>query len=415
MTPSPRRPRIQFLQGGDFPAAHTDKWSGGRAGDNAKPSIFLMCNSLETGGTERQFVNLAGGLRREGFDVWLGCLQRKGHFLSGIDEIDEFNPGGSFLSLRAHRARITLARFLRSKNIAIAHSFSFYGNIMLIPVARIVGVPVVIGSHRRMRDQLSILKSAAQGMMFRLCDRVVCNSIAAKTGLVDHGLPESKAQVIPNGLAPDCFNRAPPALPRAKDVLRIGMIARMNNPAKNHGLFLRVAARLASKYSNVDFLMAGDGALRPGLEKAAEHLGIGGRVKFLGERHDIPAILASIDISVLASISESSPNTIMESMAAGVAVVATRVGGTAEIIDDGITGLLVASGSEAALCRAIECLLSNAALRSECGRRAKSVALERFGLDGAVAQYQQLYLSLLQAKGWRPKGVSTSEVLTKNI
>ena len=105
------------------------------------------------------------------------------------------------------------------------------------------------------------------------------------------------------------------------------MIARMNAQSKNHKMFLRAAARLCGRFPDVEFVLVGDGPLRPELEREAESLGLKAQVSFLGDRQDIPAVLASLDVCVLPSSSESLSNAILESMAAGVPVVASRVGG----------------------------------------------------------------------------------------
>lgn len=370
--------------------------------DVRRPSIFLMVNNLEAGGSERQFTLLANTLDSNIFDVHLGCLGRRGAFLGEIEDIAEFRLGGSFLTLRAQRARIALARHLRAHKVVVAHSFDFYANLMLIPVARLAGVPVVIGSHRELGDIRTRLQFRAQAAIFRLCDRVVCNSQAAADRLIDHGLSESKLAVIPNMLAPEAFAETEPALQRRPDVLRVGMIACMNRLAKNHAGFLRAAARLVQELPNVEFLLVGDGPLRPSLEQLAQELGLGGRVVFMGERRDIPAVLAAMDVSVLPAISnESLPNVILESMAAGVPVIATRVGGSPELIDDGKTGLLVPPDDEASLVSALERLLRQPELRMQCAQQAKQKARDNFRLTEVCGRFEQLYWTLLEKRvGW---------------
>src|SRR5208283_419535 len=123
--------------------------------------------------------------------------------------------------------------------------------------------------------------------------------------------------IIGNGLAPSAFAPAAPALDRASAVLRIGMIARMNTHSKNHKVFLQAAASVLRRFPETEFILAGEGPLRPELERQARDLQIADRVRFLGDRRDITAILASLDISVLPSASESLSNAILESMAAG--------------------------------------------------------------------------------------------------
>jgi L-malate glycosyltransferase len=371
-----------------------------RLPDVRRPSIFLMVNSLDAGGSERQFTFLANTLDSNVFDVHLGCLRRKGALLSEIKDIAEFDVGGSFFTLQTQRARIALARHLRARKVVVAHSFDFYANLMLIPVALLAGIPVVIGSHRELGDIRTPLQFRAQAAVFRFCDRIVCNSQAAADRLINHGLSESKLAVIPNMLAPEAFAETEPALQRRPDVLRVGMIACMNRLAKNHAGFLRAAARLVQKLPNVEFLLVGDGPLRASLEQLAQGLGLGGRVVFMGERRDIPAALAAMDVSVLPALSnESLPNVILESMAAGVPVVATRVGGSPELIDDGKTGLLVPPDDEASLVAALERLLRQPELRMQCARQAKQNARDNFRLAEVCGRFEQLYSTLLEKKG----------------
>jgi len=362
------------------------------------PALFLMTDSLQVGGTERQFATLAKSLRNGRFQVSLGCLQRKGPFLHELGEISEFPLGGSFLSFQAQRSRLALARRLRHEHFAIAHSLDFYSNLMLIPTARLSGVPVVIGSQRQLGDLLTPWQSRLQGLAFRLCDRVVCNSHAAARLLTNQGLAENKVTVIPNGLPGSAFAEVPPSLPRSCNVLRIGLIARMNDRVKNHAGFLRVASQLSRKYPTTEFLLVGDGPLRPELESLATEVGLGSCVKFLGERRDIAGLLAAMDVSVVFSSSESLSNVALESMAAGVPIVATRVGGNPDIVREGETGLLVTPRDEEGLARALEQLMTCESLRVEMGRRGKNLAMSYFTVERVTKQYEQLYSSLLSEK-----------------
>jgi glycosyltransferase involved in cell wall biosynthesis len=362
-----------------------------------RPGLFLMVNSLERGGTERQFVTLATALARGAFDVGLGCLRRKGEFLEKVPDISEFSPGGSLYRWRSFRSRIALARHLRRRRIAVAHAFDFYANLILIPAARLARVPVVIGSHRQLGDLQTRKQFWAQNFMFNMCDRVVCNSQAAADRLLAAGIGQHKLVVIPNGLSEEAFAEAAPALPMAAEITRIGMISRMNDPAKNHRTFLRVAARLAAKFDHVEFVLVGDGPLRPDLEAFATQVGLGGRVCFLGDRNDIPAILASLDITILPSSSESLSNVILESMAAGVPAIAANVGGNPELLEDGKTGFLVPLDDDSFV-KAAEPLLLNPEQRKGCGKRAKMAASARYRLSAISHSYEQLYKSLLAEK-----------------
>ena len=362
-----------------------------------RPDLFLMVNTLERGGTERQFVTLATALALGAFEVGVGCLVRRGEFLDKVPEILEFSPGGSLYRLRSLRSRIALARYLRRRRVAVAHAFDFYANLMLIPAARLARVPVVIGSHRQLGDLQTWKQFHAQNIAFGLCDRIVCNSQAAADRLRRTGVRSSKLVVIPNGLSEEAFAAAAPALAVSPEVTRIGMIARMNDAAKNHRTFLRVAARLASKFEHLEFILAGDGPLRPELETFAAQVGLGGKVHFLGDRHDIPAVLASLDITMLPSSSESLSNVILESMAAGIPVIAADVGGNSELVRESETGLLVPLNVDSFV-RAAEHLLLNPEQRKEYGERAKVEASSRYRIAAISESYEQLYKSLVAEK-----------------
>lgn len=363
--------------------------------------IFLMTDSFSTGGTERQFAALARSLNQNRFQIHPGCIQKKGEFLRGFEGSVQFPLGGNLYGPASWRMRLRLAQYLRRHRISIAHAFDFYTNLALLPAARSAGVPAVIGSHRQLGDLLGSAKFTAQLFAFQFCDRIVCNSYAAARVLLDHGIAKRKVVVIGNGLPQDAFAPAEPVLPRVRGVMRVGMIARMNTPSKNHALFLQAAARISPRLPNVEFIFVGDGPLRASLERQVSDWALGGRVCFLGDRSDVPGVLASLDLSVLPSSSESQSNSILESMAAGVPVIATDVGGNPELVGQG-RGSLVEPDDADALARAIETALLNPKWRQETCHRAREFALQNFRLDDMSRRYEELYEDLLEEKNWRP-------------
>lgn len=365
-----------------------------------RQSVFLMANEFSIGGTETQFVRLAQALQEQKFDVQLGCIRHRGPLRDalGITPIVEFPLYGGFFTATALRSARTLARHLRKNRIAVAHSFSFYSNILMIPAARAARVPVVIGSQRQLGDLLTPSQRFAQASCFRLCDRIVCNSHAAAGRIFGVGLANEKVVVIPNAVPDEFFRVRDRRRPFCTEMGTIGLIARMNALAKNHQLFLRAAARLCAKGFGGQFLLIGNGPLRTELEELARHLGITDRTAFMGERSDIADILSRLDVLVLPSFSESSPNVIGEAMAAGVPVVATRVGGIPELIDHGNTGLLVPNGDEAALANGLEYCLRNAGLRESLARNAAKFAEKHLALNAVRNRYECLYAECLAEK-----------------
>jgi glycosyltransferase involved in cell wall biosynthesis len=149
----------------------------------------------------------------------------------------------------------------------------------------------------------------------------------------------------------------------------------------------------------VELILAGDGPLRPGLERLASELGIANKVMFLGDRRDIGAVLRSLDVAVLTSDSEALSNAILEGMAAGLPVVASRVGGNIELVEDGRTGLLFSVGNEGELVRALRSVLASSEIRHQMGSEARRRVLERYHMDVVLNQFRELYRSLLMKKG----------------
>ena len=366
----------------------------------ADAGMFLMINNFETGGTERQFVETAQSLRSAGFPVHLGCLQKKGTFLEQAGEVSAFPARGSLYGVHSIGSRYRLAKHLRRLRIGIAHAFDFYTNLILIPAAKMARTQVVIGSQRQLGDLLTPAQFRAQLAAFRVCDAVVCNSRPAAERLRQAGLPEKKLVVIGNALSDAAFAHTTPALSRNGEVMRVGMIARMNAAYKNHNIFLRAAARLLQKHANLEFLLVGDGQLRAELEREAERLQIQRFVSFLGDRRDIPAVLASMDVSVIPSASEGLSNVMLESMAAGVPVVATSVGGNIEIGGEQRAELVQPDDHEA-LANALERVLVNEKLRAEMAERSRHFVEKNFRTEQIAMQYAHLYAELIARKSRR--------------
>lgn len=365
----------------------------------AKPfpgPIFLMVNSLETGGTEKQFVEISRGLKSCGVCVHLGCLRKTGGFGQELNELAEFDLGGSLYGLQSWRSRWQLAGHLRRLGVRVAHAFDFYANLTLIPAAKLAGIPV-IGSHRQLGDLLTPMQFRAQLAAFRFCDRVICNSWAAAERLFQAGVPENTVAVIGNAMPEAAFASVAPVWPRCDGVLRIGMIARMNAEYKNHRGFLNTAKRLSEKFPALEFVLVGDGPLRTEFERQAAALGIREQVRFLGDRRDIPAVLRSLDISVIPSLSESLSNVMLESMAAGVPVVASAVGGNVEL-GNGDRAMLASAGDQDELTRAVAGLIENAELRSQLAARAKNFVRSYFSVEQVCGQYEGLYADVISQR-----------------
>jgi len=356
-----------------------------------------MVNTFETGGSERQFTVLAQNLAPPQFQTHLGCISRRGPLAHNFPDAPEFPLGGSLYGWQSLRTRLNLTRHLRQHRVQVAHAFDFYTNLTLIPAARLARVPVVIGSHRQLGDLLTPAQFRAQAAALRWSDAVVCNSQAAADRLIAAGLSPNKIAVIGNALPAEAFTAAPAALPKLPGVLRVGMVARMNHRYKNQSGFLRIAARIHQHTPNVEFVLVGDGPLRQELEQEAASLGLGASAIFLGDRQDMPAVLASLDLAVNTSDSESLSNVILEAMAAQLPVVAYEVGGNSELLSPQ-RGTLIPAGNEAAFADALQKLLADSALRQQQGENARQFAQENFSLGRVRQRYAELYATLLEKK-----------------
>jgi glycosyltransferase involved in cell wall biosynthesis len=360
-------------------------------------SLFLMINTFETGGSERQFTVLAENLTPPQFQTHLGCVSRRGPLAHNFPDAAQFPLGGSLYGWQSLRTRLNLSRHLRNHQVHVAHAFDFYTNLTLIPAAKLARVPIVIGSHRQLGDLMTPGQFRAQAAAFRWCDAVVCNSQAAADRLIAAGLSPHKIAVIGNALPAASFTAAPAAVPKRPGVARVGMVARMNHRYKNHSGFLRIAAQIHQRLPSAEFLLVGDGPLRQELEREAASLGLGASAIFLGDRQDMPAVLASLDVAVLTSDSESLSNVVLEAMAAGLPVIAYGVGGNSELLSDQ-RGALIPAGNETSFADAVGKLLADSALREQLGRNAVQFVREKFSLDRVRQRYVELYVSLLQKK-----------------
>ncbi len=357
-------------------------------------TVFLMAHKLEMGGTQRHMLQVATALADGHFNVRLGCNSVREYFADTLDaelEIAEFRIGNGLFSRKALASAGALVRYLRQHRVSIAHSFSLYSNLMMIPAARMAGVPVVIGSHRQLGDLVGRFQFRFQIALFGLCDRIVCNSSAAATVLILEGLPPKKIVVLPNAVDPEIFAIGARRTRTSRSgKIRVGMIARMS-PPKDYPLLLTAAAQLCKANREIEFLFAGDGPDRLQLQSMAKQLGLTNHIRFLGQCSDVASLLSMLDICVLVSNSESAPNSVTESMAAGVPVIATRVGGIPEIISDGETGLLVDPGDATQLADAIDFLADNPEARARLGQNSFVYAVEHFSTAHMRELYEQLY------------------------
>jgi L-malate glycosyltransferase len=385
------------------------EWAGDRIRVMKFVSIFAI------GGTERQVVNIGKGLDRSRFDLRFATLNKVGELLAEPEaqtwSIDEYKVRRLY-GLATMKQQIAFARSLRKEKTHVVHTYGFYPNVFAVPAARLAGVPVIIGSIRDIGDTWTYWQHKVQKHCLRLADHIVVNAEAIKRDLLQRGYDAAHLTVIPNGIDCERFRvpgngekvrrewNIPPGVPV------VGVLARLLR-IKGQDVFLRAAALMAAKKPEVRFVIVGgnnvDREYEDELKRLTAQLGLEGRVVFTGFRTDVPDLLAALSVVVSPSLGlEGLSNSLLESMAAGLPVVATRVGGTPEIVEDGVTGLLVTPGDAEALAGAISKLLVDTTTAKRLGQSARRRVFTRYSLERAVASTERLYGELLvQAKAKR--------------
>jgi glycosyltransferase involved in cell wall biosynthesis len=367
------------------------------------------------GGTERQFVNLGLSLNRDRFDLGFACMKRQGHFLGEVVDhgipVNEY-PIRRFASARCVSQQWRFAREIVANHVQIVHSYNFYGNVFAVPAARLAAAPVVIASIRDQGAYLTSRQKMVQRHVCRLADCVLVNATAIRDWLVDDGYNARKIVVIRNGINLASFHT-----PHAGVGLRrqvglpegVPVAASVSRLSRSKGIehFLDAAALVSQRHPDLHVLIVGEGvttrdhgvtpdhSYQSSLVERAKRLGLGNRVVFTGYRADVPDLLRQVSMSVMPSLTEGLSNVVLESMAAGVPVVATRVGGTPEALEEGRTGLLVPPADPAALARAMNHLLDEPGLAAKMGVSGRRLVEEKFSMQQMVHATEQLYSDLL--------------------
>ena len=369
-----------------------------------KPRVMLFTDSFIHGGTERQFVQALRLLDREKYDVRVGCLKRRGPFLAEVEAMGLPVHEFPITSLKRWSTVVwfdRLMKFFKAERIDIVHAFDFYTNLFAGISAYLADVPVLIASRR----DLLVLRPFGPQWALRfacaLATTVVANSHAATRGLFRSTL--NKIAIVPNCIHLSEFVAQKTAedlrqeIGAGKGTQLVGVLAALR-PEKDLGTFLRAAAEVHRKAREVRFVLIGEGSERLKLEALARELGIAERVLFLGDRRDVPDLLHALDVFVLSSTTESFPNAVLEAMAARKPVVATRVGGTPELVEDGVSGYLVPVGDSAAMGQRIAELLHDPAKRRAMGEAGRARAEREFTPARMRQKLEELYDRLLREK-----------------
>ena len=366
------------------------------------PRVLALTVGWGLGGAERLLLLSVPRLRARGYDVRVGALKGDGPLR---DDLERAGVPCVLFGAR-HRgdlgALVRLGRYLRRERIDVLHAHLFYANVAARLVGRLARVPVVLAAHHDTDVGMGPHHRLLERLTAPLSHRVLaCSEAVRRYAIERYGIGPERVVTLHNAIDPDTIP-GPEARARARAALAVrddarlaGTLGRLHEPKKGLATFLQAAARVAASDPRARFVLIGDGPARGDLERLAAALGLQDRVRFIGERPDATSLLPGLDLLVQPSLWEGFGLSALEGMAAGVPVVATRVGGLVEVVRDGVDGVLVPPGDAPRLAEAIAVLFADPERAGRLGAAARTRAREEFHVDRLVAGTAELYDSLL--------------------
>ena len=381
--------------------------------------VLRVIGRLNVGGPALHATLLTERLDRARYDSLLVAGKegpREGNYLAlygrALTELVILPTLGREIRVGADLAALRgLVRLMRRRRPHIVHTHTAKAGMLGRLAARLTGVPAVVHSYHGhvLRGYFSPARTrlflAIERWLGRRTDRLLTVSETVRHELLALGIgrPE-RLTVLPLGLDLDRFTASThhrgglrTELGLGDGALLVGIVARLV-PIKAHDVFLEVAAAVTRDVPESHFVVIGDGECRPLLERRARELALGHRVHFLGWRRDLDRIYADLDVVALTSRNEGSPVSLIEAMAAARPVVAMRVGGVPDLVEDAVTGCLVPPGDTAAMTVALRRLLADPDRREAMGAAGQKRVVPAFGAARLVADVDRLYGQLLREK-----------------
>lgn len=371
--------------------------------ESPSPIRLVFCiTELDPGGAERALVQLVLHLDRNQWEPHVICLGPTGHFADVLQAanipVTCLNARGSLSLPRVLRQ---LVRELRRINPALVQTFLFHANVLGRIAARLAGIPCVISGIR-----VAEHRSPWYGRIDRWTNFLVKTNVCVSRGVTSFsatqvGLDQEKLIVIPNAVEVDRFASAKPAqlqqfgIPDGSKVfISIGRLEHQ----KGIDVLLTAIEQLKPIPNELHFLIVGNGPGESALRAQATAKGIAEHVHFVGRRTDVPELLSASFGLILASRWEGMPNVVLEAMAAGKPVIATRVEGIEELVRDGVTGLTIPKEDPNKLVAAVRTMLEDPDFYTAAGVRAQDIVAQEFAPQAIADSYQNLYLRTLNKR-----------------
>lgn len=367
-----------------------------------RTKIAFVITELDVGGAERTLVQLVLGLSREEWEARVYCLGPWGPLANVLQDAGiTVKAFGAVHIWDAPRTVWRLYRELQTFRPGLLQTFLFHANFLGRLAGALAGVQYILSGIR-----VAERRSSVYGWLDYWTNFLVRANVCVSRGVADYcerevGLSPSKTVVIPNGVDPQQFDPFLPADLRelgcpseTRIVLTVGRL----EPQKGIDLLLEAIKAVTTQVPDVVFVIIGDGPDRTTLQRRAAELQIDRSVRFLGRRHDVPRWYKRATALVLPSRWEGMPNVVLEAMASGTPVIATRVEGIAELLEDEVSGLVVPVNDAAALSRAIVRLLRESDTRARLANTAQTFLEKHFTTNAMVSRYAELYRKLLRGE-----------------
>ena len=354
--------------------------------------IAHVAPGLQLGGLEKLLVEFARHADRTAFELFFVSLSERGPLAEAIEACGW--PVASLNAKPGLRPRLVLhlARLFRQWDIDVIHTHNNGPLIYGAPAARLARVAGVVHTRHGQSSRASRRQTALVRVVARLADRIVCVSDDSLRLSVEQGIPAGKLRRLWNGIDIERFAYTGPET-RGPAVL----VARLS-PEKDIATLLSAVVLVARDEPAFQMEIAGEGASQAELQRLASELGLAEHVRFLGLVHDVPALLARARLFVLPSLTEGASLTLLEAMARGLPVVATRVGGNAEVVIDGETGFLIPTRSPAALAEKILRLWREPERARRMGQAGRERVERFFNVRAMVREYEELYRHVLGSR-----------------
>lgn len=354
-----------------------------------KPVKILYCiDNLLRGGTELQLAGLIEHLDPNEYQPYLLTIKPSPPELTPKNCVHLAWDVPQLFSLAGIRSLLKLIRFLRKEKIDIVQTFFQDSTLFAGSAAFIARTPVRIACFRDLGFWLTKKQQLALGCIYKTMSGFICNANVVLHHFSNtFNIAPKKMQVIRNGVDVASLG----FVEHTGQSCHVGIVGNMTRPVKRTDLFIKAAGIVNTSCPDITWHILGDGHLRPELEALAKHNQVLDKTVFAGRINNIPEYLEKLDIGIICSDSEGLSNALIEYMFKGVAAVATNVGGNPELIEDGITGLLVPPNNEEALADAIKKLIHNNQLRQELAQKARNKVVNEYSWETCIAQHSGFY------------------------